>query len=76
MIKVFFDVDLDLPLYKRKSKTVHGKSLEKIEEIIAIYQTINLPPGAFYVALDSKFRRLFIYFNKAFETVHGPEIGQ
>ncbi|KAI5836923.1 hypothetical protein DFP73DRAFT_601620 [Morchella snyderi] len=76
MIEVFFEIDLDSPTSKKKTETLQGKSLEEIETTVNNYTSIDLPPGAFHVALDSKFRRLFVYFNKGLEIVYGPEIGQ
>ncbi|KAI5839110.1 hypothetical protein DFP73DRAFT_599096 [Morchella snyderi] len=76
MIEIFLEIDLDSPTSKKKTETLRGKSLEEIKTTVNNYTSIDLPPGAFYVALDSKFCRLFIYFKKGFEIVYGPEIGQ
>ncbi|KAI5837896.1 hypothetical protein DFP73DRAFT_600334 [Morchella snyderi] len=76
MIEVFFGVDLKSSPSNEKEETLQGRSLQEVETAVNTYPTINLPPGAFYVALDSRFRRLFVYFNKGLEMVYGPEIGQ
>ncbi|RPB15744.1 hypothetical protein P167DRAFT_542886 [Morchella conica CCBAS932] len=75
IIEVFFDVDISQPL--NKVGTLVNKSLEEINKTALTYEQVEVPavPGAFYLALDKNYTRMFVYFSKGFEMVYGVEIG-
>ncbi|KAH0606182.1 uncharacterized protein H6S33_003843 [Morchella sextelata] len=75
IIEVFFDVDISQHL--NKVGTLVNKGLEEINKAALTYEQVEVPavPGAFYLALDKNYTRMFVYFSKGFEMVYGVEIG-
>ncbi|KAI5845569.1 hypothetical protein DFP73DRAFT_526127 [Morchella snyderi] len=61
-----------------QSSTLVNKSLEDINNAALTYEQIEVPelPGAFCLALDKNYTRIFVYFSRGFEMVYGAEIGK
>ncbi|KAI5847275.1 hypothetical protein DFP73DRAFT_593120 [Morchella snyderi] len=76
IIEVFFDIDISQPL--NKSGTLVNKSLEDINNAALTYERIEVPevPGAFYLALDKHYTRMFVYFSRGLDMVYGEKIGK
>ncbi|PUU72424.1 hypothetical protein B9Z19DRAFT_681893, partial [Tuber borchii] len=51
-------------------------SIPKLDEIGGTYEHIEVPEGAFYLALDTKYRRIFALFSSPFNLVFPPNIGK
>ncbi|KAH8145702.1 uncharacterized protein LAJ45_10342 [Morchella importuna] len=74
-IEVFFDVDMSQSL--NKVGTLVNKSLGELNNAALTYKQVEVPavPGAFYLALDKHYTRMFVYFSKGMGMVYGVEIG-
>ncbi|KAH0606906.1 uncharacterized protein H6S33_002894 [Morchella sextelata] len=54
-----------------------GSVIEEINKAALTYEQVEVPAvsGAFYLAIDKNYTRMFVYFSKGFEMVYGVEIG-
>ena len=75
IIEVFFKIDIDTHDPKKAFGLLESCSIPELDEIGASYQHVEIPEGAFYLAVDTNYRRIFALFSNPYSLVFGPKIG-
>lgn len=76
IVEVFFQIDIDSYSPQKKLSELQGLTLSEVEATSENYAPISVPPGGFYLALDTHFQRLFVLFSDPYSLLYGSNVGK
>jgi len=76
ILEVFFDLDITKHDPGPELQQLKKLSPDEIQNESESFQHIEVPHGAFYLALDMNFHRIFVLFSDPYPLVFGEKVGK